>query len=301
MLEDIQKLFSLGTAEKNLYLDCSAETDLPELLLDEIRLRQTLVNLVGNAVKFTSSGGIRISLRTDPGEADQVLLTITVEDTGIGIPEADQELIFEAFRQRDGKRDRRHGGTGLGLTITRRLVHLMGGNIDLQSTPGEGSRFTITLSAQLAAPGVSQASPPTNLEGIDFDPATVLVVDDDDLNRLLICHYLQNQPLQLIEAIHGEQALEQCARTRPDLILLDMQMPVMDGYATSERLRADPALRDVPRIALTASVLSHELPRIYESCHGYLAKPLSRVALLNAMARFLPYSSNDQTKPVDTP
>lgn len=305
IFQEIQSIFGPKIRQKNLVFDCELPPDLPGVvMLDETRLRQVLFNLIGNAVKFTDTGHIRLSVKTEaePQNPDLIQLEIRVEDTGIGIPPEDQTRIFESFQQREGQSNRKYGGTGLGLSITRRLVEMMNGSLGLESEVGRGSVFTVRLNQVM----VTQALPlePTLSDTpaeVHFAPAKVLIVDDVRLNRSLIQQYFADTPLQMLEAENGQEALESCRQHQPDLVLMDLKMPVMDGYTATLQLKANRETAHIPVIALSASgMLQDESSILAQGFHGYLRKPVLKQDLLEALSHFLPHQRLN-TAPPATP
>jgi signal transduction histidine kinase len=281
-------------------LDLAAEYAFPvpaSLQIDALRLHQVLLNIVGNAIKFTEAGRVMVRLRAVP-ESGAVRVEIEVQDTGVGI-EADQLAgIFEPFRQGDQSTRRRFGGTGLGLSIARRLARKMGGDIAVQSTPGQGSRFLITLLAKrdgtaefasldqaLHVARLAQPAAPTRLCG------RVLVVDDCPDNLGLIRLWLQAAGADVYTAHTGAECLARVkaglADGRPcDLILLDMQMPELDGYQTAQRLRSAGCATSI--VALTAHTMAGDRERCLKAgCDDYMPKPVSREGLVRCCARWL--------------
>lgn len=294
LLEELYAFFQIKLEEKGLEFQLEVDPDLPKsLLLDEVRLRQILVNLVGNAVKFTKAGYVRVAVYAqEPERAESdVRLVFEVQDSGIGIRADQLQKIFDAFHQSSGQSARQYGGTGLGLNITRRLVEMMGGTISVQSTEGEGSMFTITLPNILIGSLEPDVAIPAEISNIEFDAATVLIVDDSTANRELLKEYLAPWRLQLLEAENGVVAVDQARRCKPDVIIMDMKMPEMDGYTATQILVASEATRTIPIIALTASVMLGDRERAMElGCRAFLSKPVSRVELLQSLAQFLPHT-----------
>ncbi len=287
----IRQLFLPETQRKGLELRLEIDPELPAgLVLDEIRLRQILFNLVGNAVKFTHAGSIVIAAGQRRGGAgrDTIEFAFSVRDTGIGIPSDQHQSIFEAFQQRKDQSHAQYGGSGLGLTISKRLAEAMGGRITVASEPGQGSTFEVVLDNVRVSAAPPPGPPALAGAAPRFAPARILVVDDVKLNRLLLRHFLSDPAFRLEEAVHGQEALEAVGRQRPDLILLDMVMPVMDGAELMRRLKADPALARIPIIVVSASALPEEEAKARAAgCDGYLRKPVNKDELLREMARFL--------------
>lgn len=299
LFKDIHSIFGAKMRQKHLQLLLEIDPELPlALVIDEIRLRQVLFNLIGNAVKFTEQGFVKISVskQLESADASQITLIITISDTGIGIPQEDQAKIFEAFQQREGQSNRKYGGTGLGLTITRRLVEMMHGTLSLTSKPGEGSSFSVILhDVHVAA--IPSASEDTHHSHqlVQFEPAKILVVDDIPLNRALIRTYFESSPLSFIEAENGYTALEVSGQQQPDLILMDLKMPGMDGYESTRQLKANPLTAHIPVIALTASGMAQDEQLIRDQgFNGYLRKPVLKQDLIQEMSRFLEHQSQDE-------
>ncbi|MGA1795077.1 MAG: response regulator [bacterium] len=301
IFSEIKHIFSPNISDKGLNFFLEVDPALPaHLLLDEVRLRQILFNLVGNAVKFTDKGYIKLSARNMAKQEGNgtIDLMIAVEDTGIGIASGSLKTIFEAFRQQDGQSTKIYGGTGLGLAISKRLVEMMGGVISAQSTPKKGSAFEILLKDVRVASTrlVSQEERDFDPGNITFDEAVILVVEDVPLNRALIREYLRHTEISVVEAEDGKQALVCARKHHPDAILMDIKMPVLNGYEALHRLRDDDALKKTPVIALTASGMKKDKERILESgFDGFLVKPLQVFDLYRELARFLPYSTRERT------
>jgi CheY-like chemotaxis protein/anti-sigma regulatory factor (Ser/Thr protein kinase) len=275
---------------KGLALQYRVEGKLPERLLgDSARLRQVLVNLIGNAVKFTHAGSVDVEIAAEPfpaGAGDRVELRVSVRDTGIGIPSGKQKLIFEPFRQADGSTTRHYGGTGLGLAICARLVELMDGRIRVESRLGEGSTFSFT--AILGAPEKGESPPPHSdqRETVPRRSLRVLVAEDNPVNQKLAGRILRNFGHEVICANDGREAVEILGRDRFDIVLMDIQMPRMDGFeATLEIRKMDAALRvHTPILALTANAMKGDRERCLQAgMDGYVPKPLRPEELIRAM------------------
>jgi PAS domain S-box-containing protein len=293
LITEIQQIFADKATKKNLIVSVEITENVPEIIvIDEVRLRQILFNVVGNALKFTDQGYIKIIVRADIrsicGE-EKVYLEITVEDTGIGIDENQQELIFEKFVQSAGQSNRKYGGTGLGLAITRRLTEMMGGTVRLESELGKGSVFTFIF------PELSFTDEITDLveySSVDddlnqFSPSKILVVDDVESNRQLLQGYFAGSHHQLFLAEDGESAISWSQIHHPDLILLDLRMPGMDGKATSIYLKSQEDTQHIPIVILTASSYREEELEMRQICQGFLRKPVSRRELVAEMKKHL--------------
>ena len=290
LFAELSEIFMVDLHNKSLAMNIEIAPEIPEsLMLDPVRLRQVLVNILGNAVKFTEKGSIRLTagVANEDKIRSKVDLIIEVEDTGIGIPKQQLQVIFEEFEQTEGQNFSKFGGTGLGLAICRRLIELMGGSISVQSELGRGSKFTIFLN-NIDVGSVKQVVLPANgkVPEIEFEPAVVMVVDDIENNRQLICENFSGTEITIVEAANGKEAVEKVYQQKIDLILMDIRMPVMDGYQAAQIIKKK--FNDLAIIALTASVMKDEHERVKsENFDGYLRKPVSRRELFISMARFL--------------
>jgi len=257
-IEEIRDIFSAKAEEKGLDIILDIQQTLPQnLLLDESRLRQVMFNLIGNAIKFTEDGYIHIYtvMRGINHEDNTVDILIGVEDTGIGIKAESQEKIFDAFIQQDGQSTKHYGGTGLGLTISRRLVEMMGGKILLDSEKGKGSVFKIFLNNIPISYGEIVGRHGTDIvfDDILFAESDIIIVDDIESNREIIRAMLNFPTLRIYEASNGEEAVRLAFEVKPDLIIMDIRMPVIDGFAATECIRSNDETKDIPIIAFTAS------------------------------------------------
>ena len=235
---------------------------------DELRFKQVVLNLVSNAVKFTPDGGA-VDIRAER-LADELVVTVT--DTGVGIPPEDRERIFESFQQ-GGRGVAREEGTGLGLTLSRRIVELFDGRLWLESQVGVGSTF-----------GFSLPLAPTPAAAVDGSAhPTLLLVDDDRASLDLLAAYLEGAPVRLERAHDGEEALRSIAAAAPAAVVLDIRLPKLDGWSVLERLRADPATAQVPVVVV--SVVDERARGLEQGANEYLIKPVSRDDLVGALAR----------------
>jgi len=306
IFQEMEQIFSWKVKEKGLDFRMELDPALPRsLLLDEVRLRQILLNLVGNAVKFTDRGHIKLAVQKMYREKDhsKVDLIFAVQDTGIGISENQKQNIFGAFEQQTGQDAGKYGGTGLGLAISKRLVELMNGELTLESEEGKGSTFQVRLRDVPVASVVKEAGvgigPATGLEkagqvhtgSMKFEKATVLVVDDIDTNRSLVRAFLDSPEIETLEATNGKEAVDLARQYMPDLILMDMKMPKMNGYEATRIIKEDDYLKGIPVVALTASAMKTDENNIKNAgCDGYLRKPVNKNELIAELARFLPHS-----------
>ncbi len=279
---------------KGLAVSLSIAPDLwPWRRGDGPRLRQILLNLLGNAIKFTPAGEVSVSVRR--GEPDH-WIQIEVRDTGIGIAPEDLERIFEPFQQAEQAANRRFGGTGLGLAIVRQVLRAMGGWIHARSEPGQGSCFEITLPLPLArtahGPGPASRPGPVTVPEPTRDDLSVLVAEDDTVNRTIVCRMLRNAGLAVTGVPDGRAALEALSETRFDLVVMDWQMPGMDGLEATRKIRsgsAGAAARDTPIIGLTANAFAEDRQTcLAAGMNDFLTKPVRLPELLEAIARNLP-------------
>lgn len=298
LIEETRQIFAIRIQEKKLDFFIDNNVRLP-FVLDAARLRQILLNLVGNAVKFTDKGYVKLVVRMEINSDGVRVLRIAVEDSGIGIPESQQAMIFEAFRQQDGQSTRRYGGTGLGLTITKRLAEAMNGTISVRSTIGTGSVFEIILPEAIPS---SMRKPVHDLAydlAIEFKNSLVMIVDDNDLNRELVREMLQGSELRLLEAPTGAEAIQVAATYLPDMILMDLHLPDINGDIAVDRIRTLPGLESVPVVFLTASAMKEDAPvGTTLARETYLYKPVSKKELIRTLALFLPHSTGIEHPPL---
>jgi len=263
---------------------------------DAPRLKQVLLNLLGNGVKFTEKGGVTLALRLEPPEPGATVhrVCFEVSDSGIGIPTGALEQVFQPFHQVDSTSSRLRGGTGLGLAISQRIVMAMGGRIEVDSKIGTGSTFRFTLSLP-PAPHALAALPDSDFVALDSTRAAlsgvVLLVEDNIVNRMIGAEMLKSFGLDVMEAEDGAQALTMMEKQRVDLVLMDIQMPVLDGYAATRRLRERETrlrLPRVPIVALTANAFDEDAAQsMAAGMDAHLAKPYSRVQLRELLQRWL--------------
>ncbi|MEO5364762.1 MAG: ATP-binding protein [Magnetococcus sp. WYHC-3] len=291
-MEETLSVYHAAAMGKGLRLTLKVEGGVPQRIRgDAARLRQVLLNLVGNAVKFTPRGSVQVQLTCAPGGGLMFLVT----DTGPGIPAELHHAIFQPFRQGWAFSTREHGGTGLGLALSRKLVACMGGQIHLDSVPGQGSRFWFTLDL----PGEHREPPPQSPpvavalcppQGQTPRVLNILLVDDSEDNRLLVQAFLRRTPHRLVPAVNGQEALERFCSGNFDLVLMDIQMPVMDGCEATRRIRQweqEQGRVPTPIVALTAHAMSAEAAGILAAgCDRHLSKPVGREGMLALVAEF---------------
>jgi PAS domain S-box-containing protein len=292
LLDEIEKIFKIKLLEKAINFEIQVDEELPDfLMMDELRLRQVLINIVGNAIKFTSKGHIFIKAEKqslDKGES-KIDLMIAVEDTGIGIKREDIKNIFESFKQSNNI-SKEFGGTGLGLAISKRLIEMMGGEIYVISENGAGSTFVSKFKNVIigTADYLPDKSKEIDLDSIRFNSEKVLIVDDIESNRIMLRELLEKLNLVVIEAESGESCIILAHEYKFDLIIADIRTPSMDGFGLINKLKDNTFTRDIPVIALTASVKPEEKEKILKSgFNAYLTKPVDIIKLLNELSRFL--------------
>lgn len=292
LFAEMEQLFHARIRQKNLQFRIEVDSEIPEyLILDGVRLRQILFNLIGNAIKFTEHGGITLGVKKiyKDVQKSKLDLEIRVADSGMGIPEADLERIFGVFEQQTGQDARRFGGTGLGLSICKKLVNMMNGGITVTSKVGQGSEFTVRLHDVDVSSVKAVTTPDLPSEtAIEFEPATVMVADDVPDNRALVKASFAGTAVKVIEAVHGQDAIDRLHAEKVDLILMDLRMPVMNGYEAVKIIRQEEVFHDLPIVALTASVLGNDLQRIKEfGFDGYIQKPVEKKRLLQEVSRYI--------------
>jgi CheY-like chemotaxis protein len=284
-------MFRSRAEAEGLELIIERDEALPNhILADEEKLRQVFVNLMGNALKFTETGGVAVRVRSEPeGDGTVLRLVCEVEDSGPGIPEKDLDSIFDSFSQGDA--GARVGGTGLGLAISRRFVEMMGGRLTVESTLGRGSCFRFEVPVSRAeGPATTEKSEPRRVKRVvpGEGPFRILVVDDKRDNRELLRALLDPIGFHVREAANGEEALSAFADWSPHAVLMDMRMPVMDGYEATRRIKATEAGRDTPVIAVTASAFKDAKEEILATgVSAYLRKPFQPEELYEALRECL--------------
>ena len=297
LIADVITLTSEPAKKKGLIVRVQLAPDIPaELRGDPIRLRQILFNLIGNAIKFTQQGEIHVSVKTVPRHQENsnaVVLQWTVQDSGIGMTEDEQARLFGVYAQANVSTARRYGGTGLGLMICRQLVELMGGAITVESTPGKGSAFSYTTSL---LPAIQRA---TSAHAVNLPiasladrttPLRILVVDDNEINQVVACKFLQKLGCQVEVARNGREAVDSIAHATYDAVLMDCEMPEMDGYEATREIRRQEhtTSRHLPIIALTG----HASPEDEQKCRragmdDVVTKPMTLPTLRGKLEHLL--------------
>jgi len=290
VLDNISTLFSLSAEEKGLALAMTVAPDVPRQLIgDPLRLTQVLCNLVSNAIKFTERGAVSVEVSSS-GRTDGIArLRFTVKDNGIGIGPETLARLFQPFVQGDSSITRRYGGTGLGLTITRRLVDLMRGEMRVKSTEGGGSTFTVEIAFGLALPTPATQETPAAAHEMALAGAHVLVAEDNLINRQVTTEFLQRKGIRVSTAENGAAALRLLDVERVDALLMDVHMPLMDGLEATRRLRLDQRYAKLPVIALTAAAMAEEKAACMEAgMDDFVAKPVDAEQLFATLLRWLP-------------
>jgi len=308
IVHEIKQIFSLRIQEKQLQFIIEISNNIPSnLWLDEVRLRQVIFNLIGNAIKFTDDGYIKLEAnasarrsigKENGGFIEVVDLNIAISDTGIGIANEQQQIIFDAFKQQSGQPTKIYGGTGLGLSITKRLVEMMGGVISVESTVNKGSIFTIVLENIT----ISTTKAKSNIESqyliervYEFEEAKILIADDIEHNRDLLIEFFSNQPFDLIITENGNQAVEKATELEPDIILMDIRMPLMNGFEANRIIKSQPHTSHIPVIAITASAMKQEKEQIEQNnFQGMLLKPVNKNDLFAMLAKHIKHTVQDK-------
>jgi len=307
VLDHLSALLALKAQEKGLTLLFETAPDTPNTLIgDPLRLGQVLLNLANNALKFTQQGSITIAIQPDIIEAHTVTLQFAVHDTGIGLSPAQIRRLFQSFAQADSSTTRQYGGTGLGLTISQRLVNLMGGEIQVDSTVDHGSTFAFRLPLDLSHETLSSThshtqpwtlEAPPNLQGI-----RVLLVDDNEINQQVAQELLSSAGVDVCVANNGQEAVELATSQTFEAILMDLQMPVMDGYTATRALRKNPALQPLPIIAMTANAMAGDKEKCLQAgMNDHIPKPIDPEYLFTTLLRWVTPASTAPTNPPSNP
>ncbi|ETR74007.1 MAG: Hpt sensor hybrid histidine kinase [Candidatus Magnetoglobus multicellularis str. Araruama] len=292
-VNDLQEIFSVSLQEKSLNLFIDIDKTLPDyLVLDGKRLRQILFNVVGNAVKFTNKGSITVFIEkmTSSHTAKKIDFKITVSDTGIGMEKNFYNHLFEPFSQFENTNTKTYKGIGLGLSLTHRLVTLLNGKISVTSQLNKGTTFTIILQDIIVSDkkDLKKKKPTNQPQTISIPNSKILVVDDIKVNRMVAKQFLLITKCKVIEAENGEQAVSFSKKYMPDIILMDIRMPKMDGIVAAKHIKNSEATRDIPIVALTASVLESEIRELKEGhFDDILQKPLRKPKLFEILIKYI--------------
>ncbi|GAA5520766.1 PAS domain S-box protein [Aliifodinibius salicampi] len=303
VVDEVKSIFALQAGDKGLEIRSIIDENLPAaLLVDEMKLRQILVNLMGNAIKFTDEGFIEIGIKSEEISETQshVNLELYVKDTGIGISQAKQETIFREFEQEDYSTSDKYGGTGLGLSISNRLAQLMDGSIDVVSVQGRGSTFTVYIPEVPISTMLEESKEKAGGRyNIALNEGKIMVVDDIQLNRQLIVEFLKGYPIKVIEAKNGMDAVRIAREEDLDLIFMDIKMPHMSGVEAMRLIKE--SKKDLPVIALTASIFDvHSEQEKDIWFDGYLRKPVDRIQILEELERYIGLEKGKEDQSVIT-
>lgn len=294
IINEFNDLFYPKIIEKNIQLIFDNEINSKyEFFLDEVRIKQILYNLIGNAIKFTEEGYVKISTEIYfEMENWTASINIRISDTGIGIPMEQKEKIFESFTQQDGQDNRKYGGTGLGLTISKKLTQLFGGDLILENSNEFGSTFMMSLPCINFKENLHQGviNKDILVPEYEFESKTILIAEDNLSNIEVLQGYLKKYPFKIYIAKNGLDAVDCANKYCPDIILMDMQMPIMTGYEATEIIRKNEKLNNTKIIAVTASAMSQSEETIRKICDGYLKKPLIKNQLIKELAKFIQYN-----------
>ena len=308
LVEESCKFFVIKAEEKNIVFSFEIEENIPQaMVLDDIQTRQVLVNLVGNAIKFTSGGYVKIRAYTlegnkiDNNQPSKIDFYIDIEDTGIGIPSEYHDVIFESSGRVQVNSQHKISGTGLGLPISKRLMELMGGLLTLKSEPGKGSVFTMHfrgIPVVTSKPGKNTSNRNiSEISDIQFQTCRLLIADDEVMNRSLINSYFQGTEVQVFQAENGKEAIEMVIKTIPHVILMDFNMPVTDGLEATKMLKQYPATMEIPVFAFSAASLFTNLAAEEKQLFaGFITKPVFITELFEELSNHLPHKRRQADK-----
>jgi CheY-like chemotaxis protein/nitrogen-specific signal transduction histidine kinase len=302
LLSSVGAMFSEKIKEKDLQFNIHIDKEVPDILTgDAVRLTQILVNLLSNAVKFTEAGTIQVHITLVQQTSDKVRIRIGMIDTGIGISAEKQQTIFERFQQAETEITRRFGGTGLGLAIVKQLITLQHGTITVNSEPGKGSEFIIELSytvpdiAQLYAAALSAQEDAVSLEKI-----TVLIAEDNAMNQQLISHLMKSWGIDFIMVSNGDEVIKELKKKSYSIVLMDIQMPQMDGYTATNIIRNELKL-NIPIIAMTAHAMAGEKEKCLQlGMNDYVSKPIKETVLYNMIGQHAQHVLTEDAMQTDT-
>ena len=298
LVQEIRTMIGTVARDKNLLLKIEIDQNVPSrVIVDSGRIRQILINLVGNGIKFTEEGHVLVEVSAEPRHDSRYDVKFSVQDTGIGIPKAKQGVIFEQFTQADYSTTRNFGGTGLGLAICRQLVEIMGGKLGVESTEGEGSNFwfVLPLAEDISAsppqqdPGITELSVPGDeVSDVDLDHTLVLLAEDNPINQVFAKKVLEKMGFQVDVAANGQEAVDKVKLAPYKMVFMDCQMPVLDGYQATQEIRAlGNEFKDLPIIAITANAMAGDREQcLMAGMNDYIAKPVNREILEKVIARW---------------
>lgn len=299
VLKEIEKHFSDKMKSKGLAFNVSAEPVFDSLIIkcDKTRFKQILLNLIGNAYKFTDIGYVKIHVKKTSTGNDYISFAISVEDSGIGMD--DTKKIFHEFEQLPQPSEKVSSGSGLGLAIVHRLIKMFDGDLSVESVPNKGSKFVVKfngmkivdrIKCELSNHYIEQP----NIDQVEFYPATIIVADDNKKNRDLICDFLEPYRISISTAKNGKEAIQLAEKINPNLIIMDLKMPVMDGFEATKIIKSTDALKNIRIITLTADITERTKKNIISiGSDGLLLKPISRKTLFDELKKYLPYMKKD--------
>lgn len=292
LVKDISGIFKPKINEKGLNFEILIDDSFPDfIILDEARLRQILLNLIGNAVKFTDTGTISIIIKHQNIENDFISVDIIVSDTGIGISDSNKEIIFEPFRQTENQDTRKYEGTGLGLTITKRLVEKMDGKITLESKVGIGSKFTVHFDkVKTEKMQLSDISEKSKTYEYEYEESKILIAEDSPSNRKIINDFLKDYNFELFFAENGAEAVRIAEEIIPDVVLMDINMPVLNGMDAMKSIRLNGKLDNCNLIAVTALAFKEQENKISDIADDFLSKPLKKSKLLDVLSKYIKHN-----------
>ena len=298
LMRNIHESFAIKGENKGISMVLDLDSEIPQVLYaDNTRLSQILNNLLSNAVKFTYQGEVKIACTLHYLRPDKCSIRFSVKDSGIGIPKEKLNSIFELFTQASSSITRQYGGTGLGLTITKRLIELFGGRLEVISQPGFGSEFFFTVDFELPRKWV-QTTENEELRDNSLEGCSILIVEDNEVNQILLKKFLSNWGADFRVAENGKAALEELKETDFDLILMDLQMPVMDGYTATRAIRSwkEKKYQEIPILAVTASAMIEVRKKVEDAgMTDYVIKPFSPEQLYRKIHRNMPRANSNQT------
>jgi signal transduction histidine kinase len=299
IFDELRDAYKPRSLEKNIAFAVSVDENMPNVInIDGTRLKQIMHNIIGNAFKFTETGEIKVSAYASVSEEKgKVDITITVKDTGIGIPSEQKEKMFEPFVQQDGQSTRKYGGTGLGLALCRKFAEMMGGTISVESELGHGSVFFIFIKS-LEVPPESSVREMKKLSSISkdikFKGQKVLIAEDNAMNREVLKNFLKNCNLKILEVSNGRDAVSVTNNLRPDIVLMDILMPELDGLSATKVIKNNSALNKIPVIAVTALAGRDHSTEILKICDDLIEKPVRKDILLEKIAKFMGFGEKNE-------
>lgn len=288
--DSIHEIVAPLLGAKNLCYECDIPQNFPYVIADEDRLKQVLINLLSNAIKFTDAGSVKIAIEILEETSNDILVKISVSDTGIGIPHEIQPKLFKRFQQGDSSLTKKHQGTGLGLAISKSIVELMGGTIGLESDFGRGSCFWIQVKFEKVNSKDTEEFASTPIDMSQFHNINILLVEDNAVNQMIATAILLQGKSNVICANNGEEGIKILLERDIDIILMDIHMPIMDGYTASTLIRElnDPVKRNTPIIAVTANVMQNEIDLCREhKMNDYIAKPIASEKLFRILEKWI--------------